>query len=82
MGWNGVYASEIVRLSPKDEIGKTTGASFFITFSGVFVGPLLFTSGYSIGDSYSMSFTLTAIIAILAFFCVLKSQAKTTVNKR
>ena len=82
MGWNGVYASEIVRLSPKDEIGKTTGASFFITFSGVFVGPLLFTSGYSIVDSYSVSFTLTAIIAILAFFCVLKSQAKTTVNKR
>ncbi len=75
MGWNGVYASEIVRLSPKNDVSKTTGASFFITFSGVFVGPLLFSTGYSIVGAYNISFFLTIIIALSATFFILKSQA-------
>ena len=74
MGWNGVYASEIVRLSPKNDVSKTTGASFFITFSGVFVGPLLFSTGYSIVGAYNISFFLTIIIALSATFFILKSQ--------
>ena len=75
MGWNGVYASEIVRLSPKNDVSKTTGASFFITFSGVFVGPLLFSTGYSIVGAYNISFFLTIIIALSAIFFIVKSQA-------
>ena len=75
MGWNGVYASEIVRLSPKNDVSKTTGASFFITFSGVFVGPLLFSTGYSIVGAYNISFFLTIIIALSAIVFILKSQA-------
>ncbi len=74
MGWNGVYASEIVRLSPKNDVSKTTGASFFITFSGVFVGPLLFSTGYSIAGAYNISFFLTIIIALSAIFFIVKSQ--------
>ena len=75
MGWNGVYASEIVRLSPKNDVSKTTGASFFITFSGVFVGPLLFSTGYYLVGAYNISFFLTIIIALSAIFFIVKSQA-------
>ena len=78
MGWNGVYASEIVRLSPKNDVSKTTGASFFITFSGVFIGPLLFSAGYSIVGAYNFSFFLTIIIALLAMLFIVKSKAGVT----
>ena len=78
MGWNGVYASEIVRLSPKSDVSKTTGASFFITFSGVFIGPLLFSAGYSIVGAYNITFFLTIIIALLAMFFIVKSRAVIT----
>ena len=75
MGWNGVYASEIVRLSSKNDVSKTTGASFFITFSGVFIGPLLFSAGYSIVGAYNITFFLTIIMALLAMFFIVKSRA-------
>ena len=74
MGWNGVYASEIARLSPPGEVGRTTGASFFITFSGVFLGPVIFASAYTITNTYSTTFLVTAIIGICSYFCILNAK--------
>ena len=34
MGWNGVYASEVARLSPSNAVGKVTGACMFVVFAG------------------------------------------------
>ncbi len=79
MGWNGVYASEIARLSPKDDVSKTTGASFFITFSGVFLGPVLFTSAYSVTQAYNTTFVVTTVIALLAYIFI--DKAKRTLVK-
>ena len=78
MGWDGVYASEIVRLSPKDEVSRTTGASFFITFSGVFFGPVTFAYIYSITQAYNSTFMLTAVIAAFAYLLIRKAQRANT----
>ena len=74
MGWNGVYASEIARLSPSEEVGRTTGASFFITFSGVFLGPVVFASAYTITGTYSTTFLVTAIIGFCSYICIFNAK--------
>ena len=42
IGWNGVQLAEVARHSPPGEAGAITGATGFIGFSGVVVGPPLF----------------------------------------
>ena len=74
MGWNGVYPSEIARLSPPGEVGRTTGASFFITFSGVFLGPVIFASVYTITNTYSTTFLVTDIIGICSYLCIFNAK--------
>ena len=40
IGWNGVQLSELARRAPPGAAGIVTGASGFITFGGVMVGPI------------------------------------------
>ena len=42
IGWNGVMLAEVARLAPPGQAGATTGATGFVTFGGVVVGPPLF----------------------------------------
>jgi MFS family permease len=42
VGWNGVQIAEIARSAPSGKTGAIAGASSFVTFSGVLVGPPLF----------------------------------------
>jgi MFS family permease len=39
IGWNGVQLSEVARLAEPGMAGKVTGATSFVTFAGVVVGP-------------------------------------------
>ncbi|MEO9899629.1 MFS transporter [Nisaea sp.] len=64
MGWNGVFASAVVQHSPDGKAGNMTGAALFFTFSGVIVGPAIFTLGYQLLGTYSGSFMVTAILAV------------------
>ena len=55
IGWNGVHLAEVARHAPPGAAGAVTGATAFITFSGVVAGPPTFallavlTGGYRIG---------------------------------
>ncbi len=73
MGWNGVYASEIARLAPPHAISGATGASMFIMFSGVFLGPLIFVFLFSFTNSYTSTYFVTAFVAVGALVCLLRS---------
>lgn len=64
MGWNGVFASTVVEHSPAGKAGNMTGAALFFTFSGVIVGPAVFTLGYQLVGTYSGSFMVTALLAL------------------
>ena len=41
-GWNGVYLAAVARLAPPGEASIATGATLFVTYSGVVLGPMLF----------------------------------------
>lgn len=66
VGWNGVYMSEVARLSPAQSVGATTGATMFFTFAGVLIGPTLFSSVHAVTGSYVGSYVLLVGIALLS----------------
>jgi MFS family permease len=56
IGWNGVQLAEIARNSPPGQAGPITGASGFVTFSGVVIGPPLFALLVALTGSYAAGF--------------------------
>ena len=76
IGWNGVFMAELARLSPRGQIGPTTGASLVLTFGGVMFGPALFTVLYGAIGSYATTYgALTLASAVGAGFALLSRRA-------
>lgn len=65
VGWNGVYLSEVARLSPLRAVGSVTGTAMFVTFAGVLVGPTLFSSVHNHVGSYIGSYGVLTGLAII-----------------
>jgi MFS family permease len=66
IGWNGVQISEVARRAPAGATASITGASGFITFSGVMVGPVLFAAIVTASGGYRPAFLACAIVSGLA----------------
>ncbi len=58
IGWNGVQLAEVARHSPAGEAGTVTGASGFVTFAGVVLGPPLFALLATLTGSYRAGFVV------------------------
>lgn len=58
IGWNGVQLSEVARQAPAGQAGAITGASGFVTFAGVVLGPPLFALLATISGSYRVGFAV------------------------
>jgi len=56
IGWNGVQLAEVARHSPRGKAGAITGASGFITFAGVVIGPPVFALLATLTGSYATGF--------------------------
>jgi len=63
IGWNGVQLSEIARHAPQGNAGAVTGASGFITFSGVVIGPPLFAALAAMTTGYRSGFVLCSLVS-------------------
>ena len=77
MSWNGVYASEVARLSPPGAVGKITGACMFIVFAGVLFGPVGFILLLEHTGTYTTSFLLTMIAsaaALLSTYLAMRAE--------
>ena len=66
IGWNGVQLSEVARQAPPGQAGPITGATGFIAFGGVVIGPPLFAALSAATGSYRIPFAVFAT-ASLAF---------------
>ncbi|MEP7061366.1 MAG: MFS transporter [Betaproteobacteria bacterium] len=64
IGWNGVQLAEVARLAPRGKAGAVTGASGFITFFGVVVGPPAFAAIAGTAAGYPGAFVMLAVLAI------------------
>ncbi len=76
VGWNGVFLSEIARLSPPRAIGSMTGAAMFVTFMGVVAGPPLFSGLHAVLGSYARSYALLVAFALAAAALIRAAQAQ------
>ena len=56
IGWNGVQLAEVARHAPRGQAGAITGASGFVTFAGVVIGPPVFALVASVTGSYAAGF--------------------------
>jgi len=66
IGWNGVQLSELARRAPPGMAAAVTGASGFLTFGGVVLGPLLFAALAGATGGYRVGFAVSAAIAGVA----------------
>jgi MFS family permease len=64
IGWNGVQLSELARQAPAGSAGAITGASGFVTFAGVVVGPPLFAGLAALTDGYRAGFLGLATVSL------------------
>src|SRR5206468_6688319 len=63
IGWNGVQLSEVARHAPKGAAGAVTGATAFITFSGVVAGPPIFALLAAVTGDYHTGFGVFAALS-------------------
>ncbi len=65
IGWNGVQLAEVARHAPAGQAGMVTGASGFVTFGGVVLGPPLFALLATLTGSYRLGFVLFGTASLL-----------------
>jgi len=56
IGWNGVQLSQVARHAPQGQAAMVTGASGFVTFAGVVLGPPTFALLAALTGSYRIGF--------------------------
>ena len=74
IGWNGVQLSEVARLAPPGTAGKVTGATGFVTFAGVVIGPPSFALLSTLTGSYRTGFAAFAALSAGAALALLRRQ--------
>ncbi len=72
IGWNGVQLSELARQAPSGDAGAVTGASGFITFAGVLIGPPVFAGLAAVSGSYRTGFVVAGLVSGLAAIALLR----------
>jgi predicted MFS family arabinose efflux permease len=65
IGWNGVQLSQVARHAPPGQAGAVTGASGFLTFTGVVLGPPLFAVLAGATGSYRAGFAVFGTLTLL-----------------
>jgi predicted MFS family arabinose efflux permease len=79
IGWNGVQLSEVARQAPQGQTGTITGASGFISFAGVMLGPPSFALLAAASGSYRVGFAVFGSANLLCGLVLLsRSTARGT----
>jgi len=76
IGWNGVQLSEVARHAPAGTAGAVTGASAFITFSGVVAGPPIFALLAAATESYRAGFFVFAAFSGVSGILMLLTRSR------
>jgi len=71
IGWNGVQLAEVARHSPRGQAGAVTGASSFVTFAGVVIGPPAFALIATVSGSYRVGFVAFGTASLLCGTAIL-----------
>ncbi|HSV30279.1 MAG TPA: MFS transporter [Candidatus Omnitrophota bacterium] len=75
LGWNGVYLAEVAHAAPANQLAIVTGASLFFTYGGVLVGPPAFAALQGIVGSYTATYALAALPAVVGVALLARKRA-------
>ena len=65
LGWTGVFQVEAARYAPPGKLGTVIGGITAPTYGGVIVGPAVFSIAFAVVGSYTTTFALVALFAVL-----------------
>lgn len=65
IGWNGVFAAELVRLAPHAQTSHAMAGASFLTFASAVVLPAAFALLYEIIDSYSVTIAAMGSVSLI-----------------
>jgi len=65
VGWNGVFAAEVVRVSPRSETPQAMAGSLFFTFASAVILPAVFALIYETVNSYSATIALLGVVSLI-----------------
>lgn len=65
IGWNGVFLAEIANLAPAGQAATVAGASLFLTYAGVVVGPPAFAQVVARTDSFAAAYLAIGVVMLL-----------------
>lgn len=72
IGWNGVFLAEVANLAPAGQAATVSGASLFITYAGVVVGPPAFAQVVARTDSFSVAYlAIGSVMVLVGLFLIL-----------
>lgn len=74
IGWNGLYTAEVARRSPEGQVSLVTGGAMVWNFAGILSGPTAFTLAYKSIGSYTATFALVIVVAVLTLFALRAAQ--------
>lgn len=69
-GWNGVFVSEVVRMSPAGSAGRAIGGAFVFTFGGALLAPAAFSGLYGLAGSYTVTVWMLVSLAVLGVLSI------------
>ena len=62
-GWNGIFLAEVVKDIPKEQLASAVGTTVCFLYSGLVVGPALFSAVVYLTDSYTSAYMgLAAVV--------------------
>ncbi|MCZ6509270.1 MAG: MFS transporter [Alphaproteobacteria bacterium] len=70
LGWTGVFQVEAARYAPQGKLGTVIGGVTAPTYGGVIVGPAVFSLAFVAIGSYTTTFALVALFAVLGMLSI------------
>lgn len=75
LGWNGIYLAEVAHAAPPGQSPRFTGLSLFFTYGGVLVGPPTFAALEGLVGSYTVTYGLAALPAVVGAALLMRRGA-------
>tara|TARA_Y100000590_G_scaffold83153_1_gene92655 strand:+ start:3971 stop:5149 length:1179 start_codon:yes stop_codon:yes gene_type:complete len=73
-GWNGIFLAEVVKGIPKEQLASAVGTAVCFLYSGLVVGPALFSAVVYLTDSYPSAYM--GLAAVVGFSGLLVGGAR------
>lgn len=77
IGWNGIFLAEVAHLAPAGQAAAISGATLFLTYAGVVVGPPAFAQVVAHTGSFPFAYLAIGILMVLVGLFLIVTRPRT-----